>query len=71
MVEYVLPSDPQLRTVYGGCENTRAYNMRLKRAERKGLLPKRVFLSSVRFAYRRAELEAALANLPRDHAATL
>lgn len=70
MVEFVLPGDARLRPFVEGTTNARARNMRLRRAEARGLLPARRYLSASRFAYVASELEAALANLPTQHAAT-
>lgn len=68
----VLPDDPAIaRSIGAGAPTKRAQRARLRRAERSGLLPRRVYLSAQRFAYDAAELEAALAALPRAHVATL
>lgn len=47
----------------------RAYRLRLTRAERAGLLPRRVYLSTQRFGYWSTELDAKLATLPTNYAA--
>jgi hypothetical protein len=49
----------------------RAYRARLRRAEDSEILPPRLYLSSARFAYDKAELLEALDRLPRSHAETL
>lgn len=68
----VLPDDPLIReTVGAGAPSRRALRARLARAEASGILPRRVYLSSQRFAYKREELEAALERLPREHVETL
>lgn len=68
----VLPTDPRIRSLFGeGNPSRKALNKRLKRAERAGVLPKRRYLSSQRFVYDADELEAALADLPTEHLATL
>jgi len=66
------PDDVALRGVFGlGDPSLRAYRARLRRAEKRGLLPQRVYLSCQRFAYRSDELRAALDALPTSHTATL
>lgn len=66
------PDDARIVTTIGaGAPTKRALRARLRRAERAGILPRRVYLSSQRFAYDAGELEAALARLPRHHVATL
>jgi len=85
----VLPSDPRLRSMFGGDIRThprkrqpkklvtpearelRSYHSRLLRAERAGLLPPRVYLSRMRFAYVEVELLEKLSALPRRHARSL
>ena len=68
----VAPDDASLRGVFGlGSPSPRAYRARLRRAEKRGLLPPRVYLSCQRFAYRAGELGAALDSLPTSHTATL
>jgi hypothetical protein len=49
----------------------RALRQRLRRAEKAGILPQRIYCSSQRFAYRAEELEAALERLPRNYIAAL
>ena len=68
----VHPDHQILRGVYGlGEPSPRAYRARLRRAEKSGLLPRRVYLSCQRFAYRADELRAALDALPISHTSTL
>jgi hypothetical protein len=68
----VLPDDPLIaRSIGAGAPSKRAQRARLRRAERAGILPRRIYLSSQRWAYDAAELEAALAALPRAHTATM
>ena len=63
----VLPDDPLIANTFGaGAPTKRALRARLRRAEKAGILPRRVYLSSQRFAYRRAEVLDALAGLPRN-----
>jgi hypothetical protein len=74
MRHIVFPNDAMLREVYGGglAEDpkraARAYAARLERAEARGILPRRVYVSPRRYGYDKAELEAALATLPRSYA---
>lgn len=49
----------------------RALRARLRRAEKRKLLPRRVYVSSQRFGYWSDELEAKLEALPKSYAATL
>ncbi|HVS04391.1 MAG TPA: hypothetical protein VMT16_16620 [Thermoanaerobaculia bacterium] len=68
----VLPDDPALtRTIGAGAPTKRALRARLRRAEANGILPRRVYLSSQRFAYRADELAEALERLPRHHVEAL
>jgi hypothetical protein len=68
----ILPDDPAItNTVTAGAPTKRAARARLRRAEAAGILPRRVYLSSQRFAYRADELEAALERLPRQHVEAL
>lgn len=68
----VPPDHPALAETFGaGAPTKRAYRARLRRAEAAGILPKRRYLSSQRFAYDRAELLAALERLPHHHVETL
>jgi len=46
----------------------RAFVLRLKRAERRGLLPPRIYLSGQRYGWWADALEAALARLPTNYA---
>ena len=68
----VFPDDPVLTTVFGTDLNrnprkaSRAYRARLLRAEERGVLPHRVYVSPRRFGWDRGELKAALAKLPRS-----
>jgi hypothetical protein len=85
MRRLVLPDDAMLRGVYGsdldfdaiddkgrvGRSAKRTLRLRLRRAEARGLLPRRVYTSKVRFGYWLDQLEPKLAALPIDHAATL
>ena len=70
----VFPNDPMLTVVFGTDLNrdplkaARAYRARLLRAEERGVLPSRVYVSPRRFGWDRSELEAALAKLPRSYA---
>lgn len=59
----------ELRPVFGsdGCSR-RAFMARIERAEARGTLPARVYISPRRFGWDAAELEAALAKLPRSYA---
>jgi hypothetical protein len=68
----VLPDDPELTRTFGrGAPSKRAFRARLRRAERAGLLPQRRYLSSQRFCYDAAELQAALEQLPTSHVEAL
>lgn len=68
----VPPDDPLLaETIGAGAPSKRALRARLARAEAAGILPRRVYLSSQRFAYRRDEVEEALGRLPRSHVEAL
>lgn len=68
----ILPDDARVVEVFGsdGC-GKRALRLRLRRAERRGLLPRRVYLSAARFGYWSDELEAAIAKLPSNYTDTL
>lgn len=74
MRELVFPDDPPLRAVFGtGLKADaeaarRAYRARLERAQARGILPRRIYVSPRRYAWDRVELEAALAKLPRSYA---
>ena len=67
----VLPDDPALSPMTAGAPTKRAARARLRRAEAAGILPRRVYLSSQRFAYRADELSEALDHLPRHHVEAL
>lgn len=68
----VLPDSAEIVNTIGvGSPSKVAMRYRLKRAEKAGILPKRIYLSPQRFAYDADELEAALANLPRDYTAAM
>lgn len=70
--QLLLPDDPELKATFGAdAPSLRAYRARLRRAEAAGILPRRVYLSSQRFAYKRDELERALEQLPRHHVEAL
>jgi hypothetical protein len=70
----VFPDDALLRNVFGSGLHRdprraeRAYRARLLRAQERGVLPPKVYVSPRRFGWDRAELEVALANLPRSYA---
>lgn len=67
----VLPDEQTVTAVFGsdGCSK-RVLRLRLRRAENRGLLPRRVYLSSQRFGYWADELEAKIAALPSNYAQT-
>lgn len=67
----VLPDEQAVVNVFAsdGCSK-RTLRLRLRRAEKRGLLPPRVYLSSQRFGYWADELEAAISTLPNNYAAT-
>ena len=75
MRDIVFPSDPRVRSVFGvgldedSLKAARAYRARLARAQHQGVLPERVYVSPRRFGWDKAELDAALAALPRSYAA--
>jgi hypothetical protein len=69
MRKLVFPSDPVLREVFGSDDPSgRAYRARLERAERRGTLPRRVYVSPRRFGWDAEELRTALDSLPRTYA---
>jgi hypothetical protein len=77
MRNVVFPEDPALKSIFGyglscdAAKATRAYRQRLLRAEARGLLPRRLYVSPRRFAWDAEELRAALAALPRSYAEAL
>jgi hypothetical protein len=74
MRRLVFPNDPEIRELFGRGLNEdphaakRAFRARLDRAQASGVLPARVYISPRRFGWDRAELETALAQLPRTYA---
>ena len=73
----VLPDEQAVVAVFGSDlddpgskKSKRTLRLRLRRAEKRGLLPPRVYLSSQRFGYWADELEAKIAALPSNYAAT-
>ena len=69
----VFPDDPMLTAVFGAGLNrdplkaARTYRARLLRAEGRGTLPARVYVSPRRFGWDKSELETALSQLPRSY----
>ena len=66
----VLPDDAAVKAVFGSDDcSKRTLRLRLRRAEKRGLLPPRVYISSQRFGYWADELAAKNAALPSNYAA--
>jgi hypothetical protein len=74
MRRLTFPLESPVREVFahgldlGSRPGRRALRARLERAEARGLLPARVYVSPRRFGWWADELEAAIARLPRSYA---